>query len=862
MKVARTPTVSQLRAFVRDIRDRLGSERSHFIGLRARPEWSGPTSLAIGDDVAATVVACESPLQLARAMVEHADTQGPVVLLTDGVGLPDEAYARLAKRRLFAIDSWAVAKSLFGAQDLDPRLREEGWIAEALIDAAPASGFPRLTTGILDEDTAWRCLLRHRLGMPDARPSVGDLIEWAADGSGAARFADEPDANRDGIARRIAESAGAAGSAVLTVVARGHGADVVPLGLALGVLHHAQAPDRIAREVGRFEGSEIDAGPAFDVGAARAWAAAASDLVRGTLRRGETKAALAWIERAEVLLAEAGVSDLAYLSDVLRHGRVQRLERFAKCLEENVTGAASPGVLAELLEPIRVHALTEENDPLVRGLEMAIRMTAWMRVRAKPDEATSLQDAVQRYATGGGFLDWARRIVGERVEEPVVGNALGRLVAEADAWRERQNERFGGLVATEGGEWRSAGSVLPIERVLSEVVAPLAQDNPLLLLVMDGMGMDVFREILESLSEDAWVEWSPEPGADRRRVLAAFPTITNVCRASLFAGEIAAGGSDRERKAFAAHAELARACKPNHPPRVFHKGDLGPGAEDEDTEYLRRVASKDDQVVAVVLNAVDDHLSAGGQFHHEWTRSTIKRLDRILDAAREADRMIVLTSDHGHVLGRTTEKVGDRELGERYRAGTEARDGEVVVQGGRVKAAGGDSVVLPWSERIRYVSKKHGFHGGAAPPGGRRSPRRAAGLGVRAGRRHGPVPRTPRVVGRAERCACARRSGRREAGRARDAGGEGTGSPVRYPSELAGTLLGLEALQGRSEARRPPRARAGPRSPDSRDARHSGGAGHAQGVGARRRNPGDTVAGYAPRHPVGAQRRRLPGARD
>ena len=41
-----------------------------------------------------------------------------------------------------------------------------------------------MTTGILDEDTAWRCLLRYRLGMPEARPSVSDLIEWAADGSG------------------------------------------------------------------------------------------------------------------------------------------------------------------------------------------------------------------------------------------------------------------------------------------------------------------------------------------------------------------------------------------------------------------------------------------------------------------------------------------------------------------------------------------------------------------------------------------------------------------------------------------------------------------------------------------------------
>jgi hypothetical protein len=44
------------------------------------------------------------------------------------------------------------------------------------------------------------------------------------------------------------------------------------------------------------------------------------------------------------------------------------------------------------------------------------------------------------------------------------------------------------------------------------------------------------------------------------------------------------------------------------------------------------------------------------------------------------------------------------------------RDGEVDVRGGRVRAeAGGQAVVMAWSERIRYGAKRNGYHGGASP---------------------------------------------------------------------------------------------------------------------------------------------------
>ncbi|GAB3942651.1 hypothetical protein GCM10027614_30060 [Micromonospora vulcania] len=79
--------------------------------------------------------------------------------------------------------------------------------------------------------------------------------------------------------------------------------------------------------------------------------------------------------------------------------------------------------------------------------------------------------------------------------------------------------------------------------------------------------------------------------------------------------------------------------------------------------------------------------------------------------------MVILVSDHGHVVDRGPESVtlpsGSGE--NRWRPSTEpAGDAEVAVAGSRV-ALGGGSVVLPWREDVRYGPRKAGYHGGASP---------------------------------------------------------------------------------------------------------------------------------------------------
>ena len=41
--------------------------------------------------------------------------------------------------------------------------------------------------------------------------------------------------------------------------------------------------------------------------------------------------------------------------------------------------------------------------------------------------------------------------------------------------------------------------------------------------------------------------------------------------------------------------------------------------------------------------------------------------------------------------------------------------GELIIEGGRVDASIGSRIVVPWSERIRYGSRKNGYHGGISP---------------------------------------------------------------------------------------------------------------------------------------------------
>ena len=130
-----------------------------------------------------------------------------------------------------------------------------------------------------------------------------------------------------------------------------------------------------------------------------------------------------------------------------------------------------------------------------------------------------------------------------------------------------------------------------------------------------------------------------------------------------------------------------------------------------------REALRDERrrVVGAVLNAVDDHLAKSEQMQLAWRFDSIRLLPAILMEAHAAGRAVVLTSDHGHVLEAGGVKLpGDGE-GRWRSAAAPATALEIETGGARVRAATGlERIVLPWSETVRYGSKRNGYHGGGS----------------------------------------------------------------------------------------------------------------------------------------------------
>jgi hypothetical protein len=76
---------------------------------------------------------------------------------------------------------------------------------------------------------------------------------------------------------------------------------------------------------------------------------------------------------------------------------------------------------------------------------------------------------------------------------------------------------------------------------------------------------------------------------------------------------------------------------------------------------------------------------------------------------------VILVSDHGHVQDDRT-VCTSHEGGDRWREFQEPiLSGEIALSGERVALAAHQTLIAPWSERIRYGMKKNGYHGGVNP---------------------------------------------------------------------------------------------------------------------------------------------------
>jgi len=705
---APTVSVAQLEPVVERA---LAKRRDHdatCVIVSAQPDPGLTLDTVAGERV--RVLSSRSPLEIRAALHHHGRVgAGVLVVVTDldASALGDDLLARVVNRRPFTVDLWRTACELFGAERPSVALAQRPHLADALIENRPLGGYPPVVSKVLDVESAVAALVRVRLGLLDADPATR-LLERAVTPETAAFLRSAGAELRRDVVDHLTGRFGPMAAAVVSLVDVGRGADVVAWGLAAGAVHHPQAEAADApqalldREAGR---------PGLDSDAWRRLGQVAEDVYRSSV---DDEARARWRTATRTVLDELDATALARWSDVIPAGFDQRLDLAADALTR---WHATPGddrladEVEQAIASCRQHLERTERAAHIATCEMLARI---IRRRSLDIDADgTLADIAFTYRDDGAWMDRARTVISRSSAHPGLAALCQTVTAESDRARVAQQRQLGALLAK--AALPLPADLIGVESVLDDVVAPVAAARPVLVVVLDGMGLPTFHELSGQLTAAGWTAVAAGPRTHSPAV-AALPTVTEVSRTSLLAGTVRTGDGESEKRAFTAHPALLRECRPSAPPVLFHKRDLRVGGLDALPEgTMVAIADTGQRVVGVVLNNIDERLKdvvvpTGG-----WTISDLDPLRDILDAARRAGRAVVLSADHGHLLDRDAEQRAGGGGGERWRpAGVIPADDEVTVSGPRV-GVGDAAAVVPLAEQVRYSTRRNGYHGGLTP---------------------------------------------------------------------------------------------------------------------------------------------------
>jgi PglZ domain len=669
--------------------------------LRAHPDWVGPEVLETAQGTV-VVRTGESVLAVADALASSGEEQKVVVLTT----LSDEQLgisllSRAVGQRVRTVDRWDAVRATFGVANesgLDPLLVREGdVIADALITFAPAQGWPSPPVGILTKDFALGHLVGHLLDLTNAI-DVSSLLQWSRSAHNTVRLFELTAPLRETLAAWIVRQAGAGAIPIVQLAERGEGHDAVPLALVAGALWSDRTA---AREQGRFEQRHFG-GPVTET-ARDSWVNAAVGWIQRALRA-DPDSSMEVVNRAQELLAELGRTDLAERSDLLPAG----LERRLSAAAAGVAATAKSGDFSrarELVEAVESHRLSAVQPWRHNVVLMALRLAAW--TARETFIPRTVHDALAWQVAEGSWVDRARQVLINGDANPDVAKSLARLVRSANERRQQIDRAAAVLVAGASSVDQDFGSVVPVEQTIERYVRPLAARQPLLVVVVDGMSGSVATELIDDLSGRGWSEIVR--GEGRGALLSVFPSVTRASRTSLLSGRLVTGGQDEER------AGVRRAIGDSA--RLFHEATLeGPPGRELPQDVEDTISDTTRRVVFAVLNAVDDSLDSGDPARTNWTVPAVRHLESLLRVAAASGRVVVLVSDHGHVVDRGEEgTLRKADGGSRWRevAGQPPRPDEIEIQGLRVLAGEG-RIVAAVDETLRYRPRKEGYRGGAA----------------------------------------------------------------------------------------------------------------------------------------------------
>jgi len=741
--VAGEVTNAVVRSLIDRVRER--PERGRVIGVRATPDQAAQRTLEHRGETV-RVVPCVSALAIRAALLDRTDNEW-LVILTDrpeedlGAGI----LAHFASYHLKTPDPWDAIRQRFGATSLDrvlaTRYRRTG-IAAGLLHISPDGGWTPAPAGALSADHAFGAVARQRLNFDATTVDALSVLTWAAPGDAASRIADlRVDAGHelaDAVLEWLSGRCGEAEAPVRRLFASGAAAETLPLGLALSVLtdlpeatageERVQAQLALARLDHRWAGAAAKVTPR----SLAAFGTAAATVVRLLLSDSRT-----WplgrraVESADQLLRGIGAESLAAASDVLPSGFDRRFRLLAAALRE-VPDAAAMRHVEDRWAECSKHLLfdpprDDERDARVAPFRAIVRLSRWLVEAELPPP--DLAAMARRQAAVDAWVDAAYNDAASGVLDQPLGESLESVLVLVEARRRAHDRDFAAALAlstsqedgvSKGFLHGDGDRVRLLERVLPDVVVPLARHRQTLLAVLDGMSTGTATELIQHVLDDraGWHEILPKGQTRRGAALAVLPTITEFSRTSLLCGRLAAGGQTEETAGFAAAASgMTTALHHKKPLETSRSGYSLLEDVFQDIAGLDPSGRAYKQLVGCVLNTIDDALDRTDPAGTTWTQDAVRNLRAVLSAALAGGRVVVLTADHGHIVERRrgTMRRYSEISSARSRAATEpAGEDEVVVEGTRVLVHGGRAV-LAVDETLRYGPLKAGYHGGAAP---------------------------------------------------------------------------------------------------------------------------------------------------
>lgn len=732
----------------------------HLLALYGRGE---PDRIEAGSAGAFSVVPVGSELELRRALPPRHDPEERIVFLVGwpDAELPPDIAGRFAKRgRIVRIGREARLRRIFGGVDIDPDVTTSPLgrylVAQDDIAVLPVGG------GRVGPPAAWSAWLSHAWRVDvSGGLALDSLLAWAARDARGSVFREimqRPEATglREALLQHLGrpDVLGPAGPQIWRAWEAERGGVMLQFAVLLEALcKNGRAVDdtvevwlsTVCEQALGFDPTRepvaVEALRTAVPGALRLLRQTSPGRVRELLRDAEARVSH---ERVRARLVDSQLLPIAW---------ELRLQELGRHLAEVAVQPRTEQVHAavERLERLSSHGQFMD-DARTRDFErgqMACRLLSFLAARTDqqlsftPAPESPAERYGQWYADEGGYIDWARQWARGATPDTDFGRGIAAVLAQVDRIRTEIDRAFARALPAWLETKRSARNLLPIEQAVARTVVPFlegkggpegtAEPRRLLVLLMDGMAWSQAVELLSSLAEGNR-PWAPiafnhevmSRPTVHLPVVAMMPSITEVSRVAFFAGKAPQDGkahrtTDDPRR-WRDRKDLGRFFPGAEAPSLMLKGD-GFGRDGSAApEGLTLVRDASQPVVAIVINAIDDHLKAGNQEDRDWTVARIGALRDLLEAAREAGRAVLLASDHGHVPGaRLTDYVGKvKDGGARWRpwmdgSGTVA-DYECAIPGGNAWTPKGARGVIGLVDDTRiYRPQKHaGEHGGAS----------------------------------------------------------------------------------------------------------------------------------------------------